>query len=115
VVRTEVLKSKYKGGIAAFLERHGARCNRTFAYLWSMSEYDLADPIVDLQMSGLTSNIDFVSFEPTWKAMGVEMAEKLGIKTKKWVKFPDEWLGGYVHNGGMIVYYIDNAKEAKKR
>jgi hypothetical protein len=114
VVKLETLKEKYKGGILAFLKRHGARSNRNFAYMCVMNENDLTVPILDIKKRGLISDLDFVCFDATWRALGVEMPAKLGLKTQKRVQFPVEWLAGYVENGGVIIYYVESAKGANK-
>ena len=106
-VRMDAIKSKYKGGLRAFVEKYAPRCNRKLAVLCAMHSDDLSDVILDLEARGLKGKDDFACFDAASIALGKEMAQKMGSGEGSEVKFPLLWLKGHVQNGGVMVYPTD--------
>jgi hypothetical protein len=115
VVKVESLRKKYRGGIGKFLERYGARCNRKLAYLCTMGGEDLDEPIMDLQMNGLTFGDDFICFDAANRALGIELTKDFDKDVSENISFPVEWLRGRVHKGGILVSFVEKMKEAKRQ
>jgi hypothetical protein len=115
VVKVESLRKKYRGGIGKFLDRYGARCNRKLAYLCTMGGEDLDEPIMDLQMNGLTFGEDFICFDAANRALGIELTKEFDKNVSESISFPVEWLRGRVHKGGILVSFLEKMKEAKKQ
>ena len=115
VVKVESLRKKYKEGIGKFLERHGARCNRYLAYLCAMGGEDLDEPVLDLQMNGLTFGEDCFCFDAARQLLGIELTKKFDKKVSEEVRFPVEWLTGRIHNGTMLISFVEKMQEAKKQ
>jgi hypothetical protein len=106
-VRMDAIKSKYKGGLRAFVERYAPRCNRKLAVLCAMDSDDLSEPILDLEASGLNGSDDFACFDAARMAIGCEMTLKMGSGEGSEVRFPLLWLKGYAQNGGVMVSPTD--------
>lgn len=108
VVRTRVLKEKYKGGLRAFVDRYKPQCSKGLAVLCETSPYYLRDPILDLEGNGLNGKDDFVCFDAIHQAIGIEMAIEIGQEVSKEVNFSISWLKGHVQEGCVLVYLVDS-------
>ena len=107
LVKTEALKQKYKGGLPAYLEKHGAWCNRELAIICWMSMNDLNDAMEDLYNSGFVYEEDWVVFDVL---RVVHEHEFLGRQTgdlSNDVKLKVDWLTGRIHDGGIMVSYCE--------
>ena len=107
VVKTESLKQKYEGGLAAFVNRYQPQCCKGLAVLCAMGTEDLYEPIEELERSGLVGQDDFTCFDASSLALGVEVMRRLGHETPSDVKLPLTWLKGYARDGGVEVYLVE--------
>jgi len=107
VVKTQSLKKKYEGGLAAFVNRYQPQCCKGLAVLCAMGTEDLYEPIEDLERSGLVGQEDFACFDASSLALGVEVMRRLGHETPSDVKLPLTWLKGYARDGGVEVYLVE--------
>jgi hypothetical protein len=107
VVRMEAIRVKYKGGIRTFVDTYKPQCCRGLVALCAMSEEDLYEPILDIERNGLVGEQDFACFDAAGRALGFEMAQKLGMSPAKELRFDCPWLRGFAKNGGVTVYHAD--------
>jgi hypothetical protein len=112
VVKRNALKEKYDGGVKAFAEKHVARFNKDLAIICVMSGEDLDEAILYIRRSGLKLDEDYKYFHAltiTSEEIIHEMPE-LAEETD----FGTEWLRGYPHDRGMMVYYVDEECSEKE-
>jgi len=107
VVKTESLRQKYEGGIAAFVNRYQPQCCKGLAVLCAMGTEDLYEPIEDLERSGLVGKEDFACFDASSLALGVEVMSRRRHEIGLDVKLPLQWLKGYAKDGGVEVYLVE--------
>ena len=104
VVRRDALKEKYSGGVKAFAEKHGARCNNDLAIICAMSGGDLDEAILYLKRSGFVSGQDYICFHALTFIPSEILDEIMGSSGE--MDFGTDWLRGHPHNGGVMVYYV---------
>ena len=103
VVRRDALKEKYSGGVKAFAEKHNPRCNKDLAIICAMSGSDLDEPLLYLRRSGLKSDEDYIYFH------ALTLPERIMHEMPEFaaeMDFGTDWLRGYPHDGGMMVYHV---------
>lgn len=105
LVKTEALKEKYKGGLPAYVEKHGAWCNRDLALICWMSLNDLHDAMEDLHNSGLAYEQDWVVFDVLRIAHEHELLSRQTGDPGNDVKLNVDWLSGRIHDGWIKVEY----------
>ncbi len=105
VIRMDSLKDKYKGGVRTFVEKHAPICNRKLAVTCAMGGEDLEGVIKDMVECGLIGQEDFACFDAMSEAMGYELMKSGGESPERDVTFVINWLKGYIHKGGVNVYW----------
>ena len=99
VIRVEALRAKYKGGVAAFAEKHCAVCNRNIVAYSAMSDMYLEKPIRDLLESGLSPKDDFVNVDAGPLVMFSSQYQGQEIDLGA------DWLKGYMQGSGVFVSF----------
>ncbi len=94
VVRNQALEKKYEGGLRGFLKKHGGEYNDEIATICYMSP-EFGPDVEDLKKNGLEPRKDFIVLYDD------------GVN-KDYEPFPFEvgWLGGYYHQGGVMVFMV---------
>lgn len=94
VVRNQALEKKYEGGLRGFLKKHGGEYNDEIATIYYMSP-EFGPDVEDLKKNGLEPRKDFIVLYDD------------GVN-KDYEPFPFEvgWLGGYYHQGGVMVFMV---------
>jgi hypothetical protein len=111
-IRTAALRKKYPGGISAFVKKYTPRLNRKIVVICSMSEEGLDSVIVDIEKNELVSPVDFIcylAFDDVFvHDMNVIHLNKIEDTE---VQLSAPWLKGYIHEGGVMLYYVDQKEE----
>ena len=96
-IRVEALRQKYSGGLKAFVETYGARCNRKLAFRCEINARFVDYAMRDLEDNGLIKNKDFVSFDVISLARFSNQGQEVDLGA--------DWLKGFILNRMMMVYY----------
>jgi hypothetical protein len=102
VIRNEALTEKYPGGIKAFIEKHGAKCNNEIAVTCHMGD-GANDVLNDLIGYGFSKVSDFLSFDAASYILEFSM-----LKSNKGhldIGFEAPWLKGQCIEDGAVVWY----------
>lgn len=99
VVRNASLAAKYTGGIAAFVEKHGPRCNNDICATCHMGN-DVEPVIEDLVAQGFENGSDFVCFDA-----GRMLLEAAITGIYQDVDFQVSWLAGAPTREGFYVWF----------
>jgi hypothetical protein len=70
-----------------------------------MGEWDLEEALEDIKSNGLIRRKDYTYFDASDEAIVYEFSRIHGLETSIEVEFPLDWLKGYIHNGGTMIYY----------
>ena len=103
VIKNEALNRKYKGGLRAFIEKHGDYANNDITVFNSMGD-EVDDVVKDLFYNGLIHKEDFVFVDAGGFSMYVALNKKdypqnydIGV----------DWLKGRYADGGIWVWYVE--------
>jgi hypothetical protein len=99
VVRNQALEKKYTGGLTGFLKRHGGEYNDEILTICYMApEFD--SDVADLKANGLELDKDFLLL--------IDDLYGPPSSYKDFEPYPFEvsWLGGYYHEGGVVVFMV---------
>jgi hypothetical protein len=96
-IRVEALRQKYSGGLKAFVETYGARCNRKLAFRCEIDPKFVDYAVSDLENNGLIRGEDFVSFD------GISIARFSNQGQD--VDLGPDWLKGFIQDRHVIMYY----------
>jgi hypothetical protein len=106
VVKVESLRTKYPGGLKAFVNKYSAFCNRDLAVDCSMNSYDLDETIMDIQNNGLVFMTDYVCLDATDWSEGI--GRERGIPESRPVDLKVPWLKAHTHKGGTVIQFVAN-------
>lgn len=93
VARNQAIEKKWRGGFKAYLRKYGREYNDKIAINCEMGFY-FERQLIDLADNGLDMNEDFTLFD----ACATTVQDGKPCKTNA------DWLGGYFHDGGVMVF-----------
>lgn len=99
VVLNATLAAKYTGGIAAFVEQHGPRCNNDICATCHMGD-DVDLVVEDLVAQGCEHGSDFVCFDAGRMLLEAAM---MGVYQR--IDFQVPWLVGAPTREGLFVWF----------
>ena len=104
VVKVTALEEKYPGGLKAYMEKHGARCNRDLSFMIAMGMEDLEDALIDAENNGIVPGEDAHLFDASMDSVYQPDGAKLYTGV--------DWLVGYsVDHHAMRVRLTESKKK----
>lgn len=100
VVRTDSIDAKFPGGLKAFAEKHGPRCNNDLAVICAMNNNDLEPVLQDLQDHAFDKG-DAVFFDAASFLLEASMTGEYGR-----IEFGIPWLRSECTREGFFVRYL---------
>ena len=96
-IKVEALRQKYSGGLKAFVETYGARCNRKLTFRCEIAARFVEYAVMDLKNNGLIEGKDFVSFDVISLARFSRQGQDVDLGA--------DWLKGFTKGRHIIIYY----------
>jgi len=106
VVRTKSIDTKFPGGLKAFAEKHGPRCNNDLAVICAMNGNELEPVLQDLQDHAFDKG-DALFFDAASYLLAASMTGEYGQ-----IEFCTPWLKSECTQEGFFVTYNESQERS---